>query len=249
MRLWWFRRFASGADSIHPLRARTPHECIAIQSYTFLSEEFLSTCSVPSYEQFLHASDLRPVYAWERRFLQYLQGDQTSRRWVLKAPDHAYGLDALFSAFPDALIIQTHRNPLEVLPSLTRLAEVLHGVFARPLGHREHAKREAHVLAAAMERFMRFRDNRPELAGQFFDVNYTELVAAPLNVVARIYEHFEIPLTQATSDRMRHLALSRSRYSGHRPSPVRTEENLPEETSRFEDYCRRFGIPFQMSNA
>src|SRR5262249_22680650 len=35
--LWWFRRLAPHADSVYPLRAGTPHECVAIQSYTLLS--------------------------------------------------------------------------------------------------------------------------------------------------------------------------------------------------------------------
>lgn len=71
--LWWFRRLVPQADSVYPLRAMTPHECVAIQSLTVLSEEFVSTCNVPTYEAFLHSSDLAPVYAWERRFLQHLQ--------------------------------------------------------------------------------------------------------------------------------------------------------------------------------
>src|SRR5262249_167678 len=45
--LWWFRRLAPGADSVYPIRASTPHECVAIHSYTLLSEEFVSTCHVP----------------------------------------------------------------------------------------------------------------------------------------------------------------------------------------------------------
>ena len=42
--LWWFRRFAPGADTVYPMRALTPHECVAIHSYTLLSEEFVSIC-------------------------------------------------------------------------------------------------------------------------------------------------------------------------------------------------------------
>src|SRR5215472_16367901 len=30
--LWWFRRLVPEADSVYPVRARTPHECVAIQS-------------------------------------------------------------------------------------------------------------------------------------------------------------------------------------------------------------------------
>jgi len=71
--LWWFRRLVPGADSVYPLRAWTPHECVAIHSYTLLSEEFVSTCHIPTYEAFLHKADLTPVYRWQKRFLQHLQ--------------------------------------------------------------------------------------------------------------------------------------------------------------------------------
>jgi Sulfotransferase family len=53
----------------------------------------------------------------EKRFLQHLQLGCSSRRWVLKSPDHVYGLEELLAVFPDAVIIQTHRNPFEVLPA------------------------------------------------------------------------------------------------------------------------------------
>jgi len=47
--LWWFRRLAPGADRVFPMRARTPHECVAIHSYTVTSEEFVSSCRIPTY--------------------------------------------------------------------------------------------------------------------------------------------------------------------------------------------------------
>src|SRR6202012_5563271 len=84
--LWWFRRLVRQADCIYPIRARTPHECVAIHSYTLLSEEFISTCRIPTYETFLRSSDLTAVYQWEKCFLQHLQQFQPDRRWVLKAP-------------------------------------------------------------------------------------------------------------------------------------------------------------------
>jgi hypothetical protein len=50
--LWWFRRLAPGADSVYPIRACSPHECVAIHSYTLLFEEFVATCRVATYEEF-----------------------------------------------------------------------------------------------------------------------------------------------------------------------------------------------------
>jgi hypothetical protein len=245
--LWWFRRLAPRADAVFPMRAQTPHECVAIHSYTFMSEEFISTCRIPSYEAFLHAADLRPVYAWERRFLQHLQSRTPARRWVLKSPDHVCGLEALLAAFPDAVVIHTHRSPIEVLQSSCHLTEVLHGLYARP-GNREqlHA-RETRVLAERMERFIRFRDAHPELANRFMDVTYTELVADPLAIVGRIYRGLDLPLSDVAVERMRHLVSARSRYQNRRATTTLADlgEPVREQSRRFEEYCSRFGLPWQ----
>src|SRR5579862_145552 len=173
--LWWFRRLAPKADAVYPMRARTPHECVAIQSYTLLSEEFVSTCNVPSYERFLRNADLRPAYAWQKRFLQVLQAGKPEKRWILKSPDHVRGLEALFAEYPDALVVQTHRNPLDSLRSSIQLTEVLHRLYGWPRSRDQLARREAENLSSNMDRLIQFRDRHPELASRFIDVNYSEL--------------------------------------------------------------------------
>jgi LPS sulfotransferase NodH len=250
-RLWWFRRLAPKADAVHPIRAHSPHECVAIQTYTLLSQEFVTTCRLEDYRAFLNASDLRPAYAWEKRFLQHLQSGRPEKRWLLKSPDHVHGLEALFSVFPDALVIQTHRNPLEVLRSLIQLTEVLQGLFVRPDNRDRQAEREADALSADMERFISFRDAHSHLARRFVDVNYNELVADPLAVVRRIYQHFEVPLSETATERMRKLALQRSRYSGGRTALTLADMgvDVAVQANRFKDYCRRFGIPFPQAEA
>ncbi|MGA2244716.1 MAG: sulfotransferase [Verrucomicrobiota bacterium] len=245
--LWWFRRFAPQADAVFPMRSHTPHECVAIHSYSFLSEEFISTCRVPAYESFLRQVDLRPAYLWQRRFLQHLQSGQPSRRWVLKSPDHVYGLEALFSVFPDALVVQTHRHPLEVLKSSCHLTGILHGLYAHPRPGGPLAARETKVLAAAVERFILFRDAHPELAGRFVDVSYDEITSHPLACVRRIYERFDIPLRDAAGERMQRLSRARSRYrNGRAPvAPMDLKLATVADVTCFERYCARFQIAWQ----
>lgn len=242
--LWFFRRLAPQADAVYPMRARTPHECVAIQSYTFLSEEFVSTCRVPTYEAFLRSTDLRPAYEWQKRFLQLLETGRRPARWVLKSPDHVRGLDALFSIFPDALIVQTHRNPLDSLRSAIQLTEVLQGLYARPYDLNRVAERESRNLAWCVERVIRFREKHPELAQRFVDVNYSELAADPLRVVRRIFQQFNLPLSGSTIERMQTLARSRSAYRGRSTAPTLVEVGLnpPVQLKVFGEYCRQFGI-------
>ena len=167
----------------------------------------------------------------------------------LKSPDHVYGLDELLTVFPDALIIQTHHNPVDVLRSQIQLTKVLGGLFARPEKPDQLAKREALKIEEIVNRIARFRDARPELAGQFIDVNYRELVSDPLAVVRRIYQKLDIRMTEVATERMQRVALSRSRYRRSKHSPTLADLGLdaPADTRRFESYCSRFGIPWQHS--
>lgn len=245
--LWWFRKLAPRADAVYPMRALTPHECVAIHSYTFFSQEFISTCRIPSYEAFLLSTDLTPAYLWQKRFLQHLQSGSPGKRWVLKSPDHVYGLKELFSVFPDAVIIHTLRNPVEVVKSSADLTCVLRGLYGPPGDLEELRMREARVLAEGTERFIQFRDSHPELADRFIDVKYTELTAEPVAAVRRIYEQLDKPFTELVANRTRDFALSRARYKGRRVSaePGGSKLGTALEAARFERYCARFQVPFQ----
>jgi LPS sulfotransferase NodH len=242
--LWWFRRLAPGADAVYPMRAWTPHECVAIHSYTLLSEEFVSTFHIPTYEAFLHGADLGPTYRWQRRFLQHLQLNCPNKRWVLKSPDHVYGLDELLTVFPDAVIIQTHRNPVDVLRSQIQLTQVLEELFARPRGRDELRISETRKIGEILDQITRFRDARPEVAEHFIDVKYRELVSDPLAVVRSIYERLEIRLTEKAIERMKGLASNRTRYRRRRVDATLPDLGLSgaADTNRFEEYCFRFQI-------
>ena len=242
--LWWFRRLAPEADSVYPMRARTPHECVAIHSYTFLSEEFVSTCRVSSYEKYLRAADLTPAYIWQRRFLQTLQFPGEPSRWILKSPDHVHGLEELFSVFPDAMIIQTHRNPFQVLRSSAELTRVLQSLYARPVEAGQVAARETRLLADGTERFLQFRDAHPELAHRFIDIKYSDLVAEPLTAIQHIYQRLDLPLSHTAAGRMREVASKRSRYRGvvNRLNPAHWGQDAEVQAQRFQRYCSRFDL-------
>jgi Sulfotransferase family len=243
--LWCFRILAPQADAVYPMRATTPHECVAIHSYTFLSQEFVSTCRIPSYERFLRLTELTPAYEWEKSFLQYLQSERCATRWVLKSPDHVFGLEQLLKVFPDATIIQTHRNPLEVLRSSTALTRVLRGLYGRPGDLAEVHSHEGSILADGAERFMQFRDEHPELSGRIIDVRYPELIADPVGTVRFILERLRTPVTPQIIQRVHGMASGRARYRGVPLADQPREPALDRRLGlRFKEYCARFGLSF-----
>jgi hypothetical protein len=72
---------------------------------------------------------LRPAYEFHRRFLQHLQQRKKASRWVLKASAHLFALPTLLSICPDARFVQTHREPLEAIASVSSLITILRRVI------------------------------------------------------------------------------------------------------------------------
>jgi len=116
--LKWFDRLVPAFRPIHPVSAELPQECVAIMSHCFMSQEFDTMVDLPEYELWLEEQDQRPVYAFHKQFLQHLRPGSSGHRFVLKAPAHLHSLEAILAVYPDAQIVHTYRDPLQVLPSL-----------------------------------------------------------------------------------------------------------------------------------
>jgi hypothetical protein len=206
-RLRWLDWLAPDFKAIHPLGARLAIECIAILSHSFLSSRFHTTYRMPSYQAWLKKQDMRPAYGYHRRFLEHLQWRKRADRWVLKAPAHLYALDSLFAIYPDALVVQTHRDPRTVLGSVASLTLSLQSAFADSLDLEEIGGEVVQSWTEGLARAMRVRQAGTIPPRRFFDVRYHELVGDPIGAVRRIYTHFGLPLTAEAERRMRsHLA-------------------------------------------
>jgi Sulfotransferase family len=205
--LRWLDWLAPEFKAIHPVGARLAIECIAILSHSFLSSRFHTTYRVPSYQAWLKKQDMRPAYAYHRRFLEHLQWRTRGDRWVLKAPAHFYALDSLFAIYPDALVVQTHRDPRTALGSVASLTLSLQSAFAGPLDLAEIGREVVQSWTEGLARAMRVRQAGTIPAERFFDIHYHDLIADPIGTIRRIYTHFGLQLTAEAERRMRgHLA-------------------------------------------
>jgi hypothetical protein len=215
---------------------------VAILSHTFASPQFQSMYYVPSYQRWLSYKDLRPVYAFHRCFLQHLQWRCPADRWVLKAPSHLFALDALLATYPDACIIQTHRDPCAVVASVASLDAVLRRVFSHRVNLHEIGREALQQWASALDRAMQIRDRTDGAPGRFLDVYYTDLVRDPIATVRRIYAHCGLHFTDEVEARMRRFlaAHPKDQHGVHRYSLAQFGLTPEQVARRFHAYVTRF---------
>ncbi len=167
------RRLAPTFEHVHATGAELPQECVSLMSPSFLSDQFDTMYNVPSYRAWFFQQDLRPAYEFHRRFLQHLQQRKKARRWVLKAPAHLFALPTLLSIYPDARLVQTHREPIEAIASVSSLITILRGVFSNQVDPGEIACEAWRYWSDTMTKFLRARD-RYLLTERICDLKYSE---------------------------------------------------------------------------
>jgi Sulfotransferase family len=174
----------------HPIGARVPQECGMMLETAFCSANPAMLFRVPSFfEWFLH-TDTSYGYEVHRAWLQHLQWHNPRERWVLKVQEHMYHMPELVAAYPQAVVVQPHRDPVTVIASISRLIQVIRSnSFAvqdsAALG-REMLQLWNHGLVRSME----YRAAHPEL--KVYDLSYRELAADPVKAVRGIYGHFGV---------------------------------------------------------
>ena len=114
--------------AMHENGGRLPTECIFIFAHQFSSDMYTGFFNVAEYTVWKSTQDQSPIYDWHKRHLQTLQWvtPEPTTRWVVKAPSHLSALPLLFSTYPDARVVITHRDPLRVIGSLADLMATLH---------------------------------------------------------------------------------------------------------------------------
>jgi len=229
---------------MHPIDADSPQECSEITAHVFSSSRFDTTYSIPSYRDWLTATDQLDAYRFHKRFLQHLQHQQNNRRrWVLKCPDHIFALDALKQVYPDARVVFVHRDPLDVILSVARLTEVLRKPFSKHIDRPEIGKHEEETWGAAAERMMAVADQEP-FAEPICHINFHELIGDTIRVLDELYRHFDLilePETVARVIRMLEQA-PRAGYGDNRYSFDTYGFDRGRLQRRFAPYVERFGV-------
>jgi hypothetical protein len=187
--------------AIHFMAADLVDECWYLLSQSFCHGSWEANVDVPSYSRWYALRDARPDYRRHRRNLQLIGHREPERRWLLKDATHLHHMDAFLDIYPDALVVQTHRDPVEAVASVCSLC----WSARRPLNEKADPVafgRETLALwERAILRSMEVRRGRDEK--QFFDLSFVRFRSDPLGSIRDIYRHFELPYDEQAATRMR----------------------------------------------
>ena len=193
-----------GFTDFHPMGAQLAQECVRMTAGDFRSMIFPTQYRVRSYNRWLlDQADMAPAYRWHRRFLQHLESRHPAGQWLLKSPAHLWSLDALATEYPDAIVVQTHRDPLKVVASVSALVTHLRAMASDETSIEETARDYADDIFLGLDRGMDARDRNVLAPEQFVDVHFATFVANPLDMIGDLYGRLDRELTPETEARMR----------------------------------------------
>lgn len=224
--------------AIHPLDAEAADEEITLLEQSFFSTNPEAMANLASFGAWLAAQDQAPGYRYLKQLLQFLQWQkkqrgQQAQRWVLKSPHHIHCIDTLFQAFPDAQVVQTHRDPLQTIPSLASFIQHLwqlgsDNVDAQAVGEQWNSK-----MAAGLNKTLDYR--KTQHGDRFLDVQFRDTVEQPMSVVEAIYDFVGLPLTADTRKTIEHW-LSQNRRDQRAPHHYTLQQFGLSEAQIKEDY-------------
>ena len=235
---------APGFKAIHEIGSQLPQECVAILASHFISDQYGATFFIPQYREWTCHQDMAKAYAWHYQFLQHLQVDYSKQRWVLKTPPHLAYLDAIVKQYPDAAIIQTHRDPMDVMGSISSLSCTLHSAFSDDIDPMEIAANEVVFFSEMLKAGMAQRDAMPDKDSRFFDVQFSDIITDPIAIIDNLYQHFGFDFSTEARQAMQH-------YLDHRPRDKHgTHQYTLEDFSLsrkahkplFQEYNQRYGF-------
>lgn len=186
--------------------------------------------------------DMVEPYRWHRRQLQILWAQRSASRWLLKCPWHLWNLEALLTVYPDALVVQTHRDLAETIGSQCSLSARIASKFQRDLDLRDVGRFWLEYSRIGIDRGLQARAAFPRAC--VHDVRLRDLRERPLRVVQEIYDRFELPFDPGLESRIQaRIAEDPTAQLGEHEYDI-ADYGLSGSriASVFSDYRERFGV-------
>jgi hypothetical protein len=228
----------------HHIAAEEVHEDCMLLWQSFTSNLWTCGWSAPTYDAWWQCQSEAAAYDHFRKCTALIGSSEPEKRWLLKNPGHIANLDLLFAVFPDARVIQTHRDPAKAVPSLVSLLMQLHPLIEEGRADQRAQimlRREVAKWSDAVHRCDAVRERHPD---KVIDVVHADFHADPMAVLEHIYAFIGYDISDQTRagfarriEEKPELARGVHRYSI-------ADYGMSEEEARepFDDYVQRFDL-------
>jgi len=235
---------APEARAAHLRIAEEVHECCMMLRQSFLSNLWNCGWSAATYDAWRQCQSEAAAYRHYYRGVQLIGSNDPDKRWLLKNPGHLENLDLLFAVFPDAKVIQTHRDPAKAVPSLVALLMKMHPVMEEGRADQRAENmlaREVAKWSHAVARCDAVRKGHPH---QVLDVIHRDFHRDPMRVLERIYDFIGMQITETTrADFARRIAEKPELSHGvHRYNIADFGMTETQARAPFGDYIKRFDL-------
>jgi len=235
---------APGHKAVHYRAAEEVHECCMLLRQSFVSNLWACGPSAPTYDAWWQRQSERAAYEHYYKCVQLIGMNDPDKRWLLKNPGHIHNLDLVFAVYPDAKVIQTHRDPAKAVPSLVSLLMQMHPLYeAGRIDQRGEVmlQREVANWADAVRRCDAVRAEHP---GKVLDVVHADFHARPMEVLDRIYQFIgmDIPDDTRAAFAQRIEEKPELQHGAHRYSIADYGMTPEEARAPFGDYVERFDL-------
>jgi hypothetical protein len=195
----------------HMMSADGVEESMFLLPQTFCNNTFPAQWHVPAYDAWYLAQDETPSYRRLAKNLALIGANDPDKRWLLKNPADLRAMDAVLNVHPDAMIVQTHRDPIQSIPSVANLIFAAQRMFAGDAANPHNVgQRETAFWADAVKRgaAARHRTKKP-----VFDLEFADFVRDQMGAVRAIYAYFSLELRPEVDRQMQSWLAAHPRKS------------------------------------
>jgi hypothetical protein len=186
------------------------------------------------------------MYRFHRRILQVLQYGEPRRNWLLKTPGHLMTVDLVFQTYPDAWIVQTHRDPAKTMPSTVSTTAMVQWLRKDDVDVGTLSMAVAAIFAGALNDVAQRRKSGA-LPERFVDVHFQDLLSDPVSTLRAAYDAMQREFTDEHADRIRQYLADKpkGKFGAHRYSAEEWGFDTAALREQLAPYIDHFGVALE----
>ena len=194
-------------------------------------------------------TDPQPGYRMHRLFLQLLQSQKPTKngqayRWLLKSPVHLMTLTHLFTEYPDANIIHTHRDPVKTVASTISTVATTRYIRTDNPDPSVLAQNIVLGFQIGLEMIYQHRQDGTLPDQQIADLHYSDFMTNGVNAIRDSYQQLKLPFTRDLEQAMQQYLYHKpqGKHGKHRYSPESFGLTRAAHREQFSTYMNAYGV-------